>query len=293
MYRYPSEATRSQGITQHDALIEVPRLVNKTQLLIQALGGLLPGLSSERLPSITDVLEIACGPGRWTQALARAYPQMHITSVDTSHAMIAFARSVLHHQDITAVEYLEIPSFTGPYPFPEASFDLISVQFINKFLLIDEWPSFLALCWRLLRPGGLLRLTEFDMALANAPAYEELSQLFIHAMRLAGRSFSSSNRHLGLLCELEPLLYMAGFQERSSLAHVVNYSYGAPLYEEWKKDYLILSRELQTLIVQMNLATQEQIDALHQQQSYEMELPTFHALLPMVTAWGTKLEKSI
>jgi SAM-dependent methyltransferase len=288
MCLHPYESATSQSITNHDDLVEVARLVNKTQLLIRALGGLLPGLSSEHLEHLTTVLEIACGPGGWTRAMARAYPQIHITGVDSSHAMIAFARSMLRDQYFANVEYLEIPNFVGPYPFNEASFDLISVQFMGKFLTVDAWPHFLSACWRLLRPGGLFRLTEFEVGLANSPAHEELGQLFIHAMRLASRSFSPSDRHLGLLCELEPLLYAAGFQECFCVPHAVNYSYGAPLHEEWKKDFLIFSREVQPLIIQKGLATQDQVDALHQQQSYEMNLPTFHAILPMLTVWGTK-----
>jgi len=285
---HPYEATTKQSLTRHDTLIEVSRLISKTQLLIRALGGLLPGLSRKHLQQMNTILEVACGPGGWTQAMARAYPRLHITGVDISHAMIAFARSTLLHNSLANITYLEIPSFTGPYPFEEASFDLISAQFMSKFLTVEEWPIFLSACWRLLRPGGWLRLTDFEVSLTNSPAHEELSRLFIHAMRLAGRSFSPSDRHLGLLCELESLLAAAGFQECFSTSHMVNYSYGAPLYEELKKDSLILSREMQTLIVEMGLATQERVDTLHRRQSYEMDLPTFHALTPMLTMWGTK-----
>ncbi len=285
---HPYEATTKQSLTRHDTLIEVSRLLSKTPLLIRALGGLLPGLSKKHLQQINTILEVACGPGGWTQAMARAYPRLHITGVDISHAMIAFARSTLLHNSLANITYLEIPSFTGPYPFEEASFDLISAQFMSKFLTVDEWPIFLSACWHLLRPGGWLRLTDFEVSLTNSPAHEELSSLFIHAMRLAGRSFSPSDRHLGLLCELESLLAAAGFQECFSTSHIVNYSYGAPLYEELKKDFLILSREMQPLIVEMGLATQERVDALHWRQSYEIDLPTFHALTPMLTMWGTK-----
>ena len=42
------------------------------------------------------------------------------------------------------------------------------------------------------------------------------------------------------------------------------------------------------LIVQMGLATQKQVDALHRQQCYEMNMLTFQAILPVLTLWGTK-----
>ncbi|HEY7415044.1 MAG TPA: class I SAM-dependent methyltransferase, partial [Ktedonobacteraceae bacterium] len=228
MSLHQHESTTTQSITWHDTLIEAHRLVNKAQLLIQVLGGLLPGLSSEHLQQITSVLEIACGPGLWAQEMARAHPQAQVIGVDTSPVMIAFARSTLSHHNLANINYIELASFTGSYPFKEATFDLVSVQFMSKFLTANAWPHFLSTCWRLLRPGGLIRLTEYEVGLANAPAYEELSQLFLRAMRLAGRSISPSDRHLGILCELEALLCAAGFRERSSVAHLVNCSYGTP-----------------------------------------------------------------
>jgi SAM-dependent methyltransferase len=284
------ETVTPPSITKHDALVEASRLLNKAQLLIRATGGVFPGLPRDELERITTVLEIACGPGGWTREVAKVHPHMHITGVDFSRAMIAFARSTLLNQDVLNIEYLEVPSFVGPYPFNEGSFDLISAQSMSKFLTTDTWPEFLTICARLLRPGGLIRLREFEVGLTNAPAHEELSRLFIQAMRLAKRSFSPSDRHLGWLSELEPLLASAGFGERFCVPHVVNYSYSTPFYEEWKKDYLILSREVQPLVVEMGLATEKRIDELHRQQTYEMSLPTFHGVQIGLTIYGRSVQ---
>lgn len=275
-------------ITDNDTLVEAARLTNKSHLLIRTFGGLLPGIQAERLENIHTALEIACGPGVWAYELAKAYPHIQVTGVDISQTMITYAKSMLPHQKPANITYMHIPTFLGPYPFDAASLDLISVQFVSKFLTVADWPHFLSACWQLLHSGGLLRLTEYEVSLVNSPACEELSALFIHAMRLAGRSFSVSNRHLGLLCELEPLLYAAGFREYGQVAHAVACSYGTPEYEEWKKDELIFSKKALSLIVQMGVATQEHVDALSHQQRYEMNLPTYHALTPMLTVWGTR-----
>ena len=107
-------------------------------------------------------------------------------------------------------------------------------------------------------------------------------------MHLADRRLVLSDQHSGFPENLEPLLYAANFRACFEVTNTINYSYEAPLHEEWKRDYLILSREAQPLLVQMGLATQRQVDALHQQQCYEMNMPTFQAMLPIVTMWGTK-----
>jgi ubiquinone/menaquinone biosynthesis C-methylase UbiE len=277
-----------QILTRDTTVVEIARLVNKAHLLIQALGGLLPGLKPESMQHITSVLDVACGPGIWTLELARRHPKISVVGIDTSESMIAYARRISQQQAMDNTAYLTIPSFAEPFPFAEASFDLINMPFIATFLKKDDWPHLLSTYWRLLRPGGLLRLTEFGVGRVNSPAYEELNQLFLYAMHLANRSLLLSDQLSGFPGELEPLLYAANFQACFGVTHTINYSYGAPLHEEWTRDYLILSREAQPLIVQMGLATQRQVDALHQQQCYEMNMPTFQAMLPILTEWEKK-----
>jgi ubiquinone/menaquinone biosynthesis C-methylase UbiE len=277
-----------QKVTRDTTVVEIARLVNKAYLLIHTLGGLLPGLKPESMQHITSALDVACGPGIWTLELARRQPKISVIGIDTSESMIAYARRISQQQAMGNTAYLTIPSFAEPLPFAEASFDLINMQFIATFLKKDDWPHLLSACWRLLRPGGLLRLTEFGVGEVNSPAHEELNQLFLYAMHLADRRLVLPDQHSGFPENLEPLLYTANFHACFEVTHAINYSYGAPLYEGWKRDYLILSREAQPLLVQMGLATQKQVDALHQQQCYEMNVPTFQAILPVLTAWGKK-----
>ncbi len=277
------------GFTNHDDLVEAARLANKTQLLLRSLGGFLPGAKPHHLKQITRVLEVACGPGTWALELARTYPQMRVVAVDSSSTMISYARNILQNEpSIENVAYQMVPTYVGPFDFPEASFDLVSVQFISKFLQASDWPRFLTACRSLLRPGGLIRLTEYDLGLTNSPAQEELNRLFVQAMRRAGYSPSVSDSHLGLLNELEPMLYAASFQECSTVSHHINYSFGAPAYKEWKEDYLIVSKQVIPFMLKWGAVSQEQLDDLYQQQYIEMSLPTFHAVLPFLTIWGSR-----
>ncbi len=46
-----------------------------------------------------------------------------------------------------------------PLAFEDASFDLINMRFIAAFMHQEMWPKLFLECRRLLRPGGMLRIT--------------------------------------------------------------------------------------------------------------------------------------
>jgi len=277
-------------VIQYDESVEMAHRANKTHMLMRTLG-VLPGIPHDHLAHLTSALEIACGPGDWTREMGRVYPQMQVIGIDTSARMIAHARTMQQRYMSTNIDYLLVPELVGPFPFADASFDLVSMHNMSLFLLKENWAVLLAECKRILRPAGLIRITDGEPGFSNAPTHEEFNQLFLHAMCLDGRSFSPSDRHLGILYELEPLLFAAGFQVCSDTAHMINYSYGAPSHEEWKKACLIFAHLVKPFIVHRGLRTEEHIEMLLQQMSYEMSLPTFHAIIPLLTLWGTKRDE--
>lgn len=238
--------------------------------------------------SFLPVLDIGCGPGIWTGELAHTAPSTQVIGIDTGPAMISYALHRAREQGLTNTHYLVVPSLVGPLAFADGTFDLISLRLVSTRLKREDWPRLLAECWRLLRPGGKLHVTEGEMGMTNAPAHEELARLLLDALQRAGIGFFWSDRHLGLLCELEPLLSAAGFQACSCWAHMVNYSYGTDLSEAWKRETLIYAKEVQPFLVHTGVATEEYLATFYQQLQYEMNLPSFHALQPFLTVWGTK-----
>ena len=134
-------------------------------------------------------------------------------------------------------------------------------------------------------------LTEFEMGLSNSPAHEEVVALFYRAMSKTGRSFSPTERHLGVLCELEPLMSEARFEQITIVSHTLNYSYGTEFYREWMMDFQSLCELISPLIVSTNVATQQELNALFFQLKREMSLPVFHACFQGVTLWGTKSDR--
>lgn len=242
------QASKNQApvrIINSEDIVGLEHLSQKMLLFLRALGSFLPGLAESEITAIHQVLEIGCGPGTWSMELAQTYyRQMRVTGVDTNPIALSYATAQARKRHLDNVGYLYVRDLAGPYTFPDDSFDLISAQFIlSNNLSKHSWLRAMRECWRLLRPGGWLRLTDFEVAMSNAPANEELALLFIRAMHRLGHGVSPSDRHLGILCEMEPLLIEAGFSDVRSMSHMINYSSGAPSMRNGRRISIFSQRQ--------------------------------------------------
>ena len=61
----------------------------------------------------------------------------------------------------------QVMNILQPLGFPESSFDLINARLISGFMLRDKWPMFFRECLRVLKLGGILRVTEVEAGMAN------------------------------------------------------------------------------------------------------------------------------
>jgi len=93
-----------------------------------------------------DVLDLGCGTGRHTVALAVAGAR--VTGVDQSPEMLAVARQKLEGSGVRWVEQ----GLPGVLPFDKSSFDLVVSGLVFEHLP-DVTPVFAEIA-RLLRPGG-------------------------------------------------------------------------------------------------------------------------------------------
>ncbi|MFN0010416.1 MAG: bifunctional demethylmenaquinone methyltransferase/2-methoxy-6-polyprenyl-1,4-benzoquinol methylase UbiE [Phycisphaerales bacterium] len=118
------------------------------------------------------VLDVACGTGDLSRAFARAHPApARVVGLDFTREMLDIARArqvrdaarapvATNGSDATCgpIEYIEGDAMK--LPFPDASFDIVSIAFGIRN--VQDPAVALAEFFRVLRPGGRLVVLEFD-----------------------------------------------------------------------------------------------------------------------------------
>lgn len=105
-----------------------------------------------------DVLDVACGTGDLTQALARRTGAGSVTGLDFTRGMLDIAeRKRGRDPALAGVRYVEGDAMA--LPFPDASFDAVTIAFGIRN--VQEPGRALAEFFRVLRPGGRLVILEF------------------------------------------------------------------------------------------------------------------------------------
>jgi ubiquinone/menaquinone biosynthesis C-methylase UbiE len=267
---------------------EMARLLLQGRLISQNMGSLLPdGLDLEK---VHDVLDMACGPGGWVHDVAFAYPEMQVTGVDISQKMIDYANALAWSQRLENASF-KIMNLLKPLEFPEHSFDLVNGRLLMSFMPKTAWPGLLQECMRILRPGGIVRLTEADnFGLTNSPAYKKLNRMMVYAMHKAGQTFSPEEDNFGVVPMLGYFLKQAGCTHIQQKAHIVDYSYDTEAHDGWYENFTISFQLLQPFLIKMEVTTPEEVTSLYKQAREEMVRADFRAVWLYLSVWGQKPE---
>lgn len=265
---------------------EAARLMHQDRLITRYMGGIFP----ERLDlsNAHDVLDIGCGPGGWALDVAHARPQMHVVGIDISHTMVEYARAQ------ASVQWLDNASFqvidaTKPLAFPANSFDFVNARFIFAFMPTGAWQGLTQECMRITRPGGIIRLTEFDVyGVTNSPACEKFTAWGSRAFKVAGQSFSPDGRGVGMTPLLGRFLRDAGCINIEQAAHVIDFSAGAEAYEAMRQNSMVVFKLMQPFLLKTRVATQEELDRVYEQMLVEMLSDDFCGVWFYLSVWGQK-----
>jgi SAM-dependent methyltransferase len=169
-----------------------------------------------------------------------------------------------------------------PLAFANASFDLINTRNNSSFVPTQDWPRLLAECKRVLRPGGIARITEGEGVFTNKPAMDRLNELFNIAKKLAGFSFSGTGRYQGNIVMLGPLLRNAGFRYIQHKASTIDFSHGSKAHENMEQ---IIS-DVEPFLLAYEVITPEALTRLREEVHAELQMEDFRSLWYVVTAWG-------
>ncbi len=264
---------------------EMARLTNQDRIVTRSMGGLLSEQSD--LSAVHDILDIACGPGGWSIDMAKAYPDTQVTGIDISQLMIDYARYQASVQGVRNVRF-QVMNILNALDFPDSSFDLVNARLISGFMPQRHWPVFLRECIRITRPAGHLRLTEPERTISTSPAVEKLNDLLAKAMHKAGQSASPSELQFGVTPLLRRFLHDAGYQHIQCEAHVLDSSAGTAEYMSQYQNSMVFFKLLQSFMVNIGVASKDEVETLYQQALEEMKAPEYCALWYFLTVWGEK-----
>ena len=264
---------------------EMARLTNQDRLMTKSMGGLFP----ERLDltQIHDILDIGCGPGGWVLDVAREYPEKQVVGIDISTLMVEYARYQAYIQGLNNISF-RVMNALEPLDFRDSSFDMVNVRFISGFMPSVVWSRFMQECLRIMRPGGVVRLTEPEYPLSNSLVVEKLGALLTKAMQVAGQSFSPDGRHVGITPMLGRFLRDAGCQDIQKAAYVLDSSMGTEEHLSQYQNTMVFLKLVQSFIIKMELITQEEVDQLYQRALTEMMSDDYCSLWYFLSAWGEK-----
>jgi ubiquinone/menaquinone biosynthesis C-methylase UbiE len=281
----PDSQTYEGYVIDAENAAEMARLMLLDRSLTQAMGGPLP--EQDDLSHIFQVLDIACGPGGWLLDMATQYPHIQAVGIDISQIMIDYATHQAKSQELANIQF-RVMDATQPLAFPDNSFDLVNGRILLGFLSTQQWSSLLAECHRIIKPGGILRLTEAEWGITNSVALDQFMEINAQALYRAGHSFSARGRTFGTTAVLRLLLQEAGFEVVGHRTYEVNYSAGTVIHDSCTQNILVLGKMLEPLFIYTQLTTQEKLETLMKQVGEEMQAEKFCAIDYYLTVRGRK-----
>ena len=262
--------------------------MRQDRLITRGMGGLFP--EREDVASMHTILDVACGPGGWVLDVAYAYPKVEVVGIDISRTMIEYARAQAQVQGLDNASF-QVMNALQRLDFPDHSFDLVNARFLVAFMPRIAWSGFLQECMRITRPGGVIRLTEFDEpGRTNSLAFEDWGALVIRAVQRAGLTAAPDGRNFGIMPLLGRLLHDAGCRNIDRRAHAIDFSYGAEAYASMYENCVIAFKLVQPFLIKMGVTAPEEAEQKYQQMVLEMSEKEFCGLWYYLTVWGQKPE---
>lgn len=283
--------TTPSNFLNMDSGAEIARQMDQDLLITRVMGGLFT--EHPDLMQVQQVLDVCCGPGGWALELAFMYPHLEVTGIEKNRNMVDYARAQARVQHLENV-FFNIMDVTQPLDFLDNSFDIVNARFISSFLSVDDWPRVVCELARVVKPGGIVRLTEFDEpGISNSAAHEQMKLLYGQALKRSNQSFYplAEGAHRGITPMLEKFLRDAGCLYVCEQAHVINYSAGRRAAVANYENLKVIYKLGQPFLLAAGVATQDELDRLYNQMLLEMLSEDFRALWYFLSVWGYKAER--
>lgn len=285
----PSEYTiREQPsayfVQNRDNQDDMTRLEIQDQILTTGMGGPLPELTDHS--SLQSVLDVGCGIGYWLIEAARTYPTIeNLFGGDISSKMLSYAQAKveavqLHHRiQFHCMDALRVIAFR------DSSFDLVNQRLGASWLRTWEWTKLLVEYQRVLRPGGIARITEMNGLIENnSPALTQLGNISLKAFYHSGRLWTKEPD--GVTGHLVRLMKQHAFENIQTRVHTIVLRAGTPSGQHFYQD-MALGYRVALPFFQKWVNVPSQYQEIYQQALKEMRAADFTATWTLLTVWGT------
>ncbi len=288
----PDKRDEGKYFIDAESAAETARLMYQDRLTTEQMGGVLHEYSPEKIAALESVLDLACGPGGWVIDLAYAAQKAQVVGVDVSESNIAYAQSQAHAQGLDNARF-QIMNILEPLDFPDNSFDLVNARLLFGFMPKHAWLPLVKECQRILRPGGVMRMTEISDGLSNSLACNQLNRKIAQALFLTGQSFSPDGQTLGIAPMLGRFLLDAGYVSLGKAAAPVDASARMEAHWQFYQNFKVLNQLLKPFLLRMNVTTSEEFEQLYARALEEIESDEFCAMNFILTVWGEKPQPEI
>lgn len=274
---------------------EMTRLKLQDKLITKGMGGVLPEQSDETVASFKRILDIGCGSGDWLIQTAKTYPHIpRLIGIDANSRLIDYALEQAMEEQLEDRVEFQVMDALMVLEFPQDYFDLTNVRFATSFLRTWNWPKLLKEMQRVTRPGGIVRLSDYERFTSNDPVTLRMCRYAGEAFFGAGHLFTEPEIGenyvectVGVAHDLARLLDQYGFKNVQARQSVQECPGGTPEGENFAEDMRLgfrgivpFMRKWRGLPDDYEESFQAMVDAMHR--------PDYMVSWSMLTAWGTK-----
>lgn len=287
MEKYDPSESRNYYILG-DSHSEMVQLIATGRDFTRAMGGLLPEQPDQVLAGLHAVLDVACGPGEWTLAMAQANPDIQVTGLDISQGMIEYATSLARASDLDNVHFQFGNALDG-LPFPDNSFDLVNARQIEGVIPAADWPTLLKEMVRVARPGGIVRIVGNEWGVSNSAAVEKAYRLNMRGWLVVGLAHGPDENNCAITAMQGRYLRDAGcvnIQERPSMMDI---SAGAEFEQAGHNIWVVSMDLIEPFFLSTGvISSKEELQTLKQQLIAEISSKDFAGIIYTLTSWGQK-----
>jgi len=272
---------------------EMTRLRVQDELITGGMGGVLP--EQPDASSFKRILDVGCGTGGWLIQAARTYPNLtRLVGVDANSHMVDYAQKrAMEEQVEDRVEFQAMDALLI-LEFPKDYFDLVNVRFATSFMRTWNWPKLLNELQRVTRPGGVVRLSEYERLSSNDPATIRMFQLAGEAFFGAGHLFSEGKVEetyaecvVGVAHDLARLLDQYGVKNVQTRRSTQECPIGTPEGESFAQDFRLGFRGIVPFVRKWR-GLPDDYETVYQAMVDAMQKPDYVASWSLITAWGAK-----